>query len=366
MKQLLHISLCLIPLFALLIATPARTAESFGSNSSYNASQSHDITLISEDVTWRGNMLIRGAVVVQPQATLRIEAGTVIRFAPLSAGSSLVIQGRIHCAGSAERPVVLTSDNSSWTGIVVLSSDKKNLIELCRIDNAETAIDARFSSLSLKNVTINKSRTGLEMTDATVQVYNSVISDCATAMNVQNSELDMRDTVIQSGKNGIVGRTSSLAIVAGKFSNNEQYALQADDCRLKIVTGEFAGNGYGAVVKGGEGLITATRFVRNRNTALNLSSTRIRVTRSLFADNSGDALQIDGGQSVLWGNAFVANNGYNIRNAGRTGVLAVQNWWGASDAETIMSRILDAGRDQRLGPATVFPWLTEKPVTVPN
>ncbi|MEI6305694.1 MAG: hypothetical protein WCP33_02630 [Deltaproteobacteria bacterium] len=35
---------------------------------------------ITEDVTWRGTILIRGSLVVAPQATLRIESGTVVRF----------------------------------------------------------------------------------------------------------------------------------------------------------------------------------------------------------------------------------------------------------------------------------------------
>ena len=35
---------------------------------------------ITEDVSWRGSVVVKGALVVAPQATLRIEPGTAIRF----------------------------------------------------------------------------------------------------------------------------------------------------------------------------------------------------------------------------------------------------------------------------------------------
>ncbi|MBC7961419.1 MAG: hypothetical protein H7Y05_00575, partial [Steroidobacteraceae bacterium] len=53
--------------------------------------------LLTEDVTWRDTVLVKGYVVVAPQATLRIEAGTVVRFAGTGDSSDaarLVIQGR--------------------------------------------------------------------------------------------------------------------------------------------------------------------------------------------------------------------------------------------------------------------------------
>ncbi|NTW81717.1 MAG: hypothetical protein HGB32_16490, partial [Geobacteraceae bacterium] len=40
----------------------------------------YDGAVITEDVTWRGSILVRGFVVVAPQATLRIDPGTIVRF----------------------------------------------------------------------------------------------------------------------------------------------------------------------------------------------------------------------------------------------------------------------------------------------
>src|ERR1700681_3205247 len=94
----------------------------------------YDRAVLTEDVTWRGSILVKGFVVVAPQATLRIDPGTVVRFAATAGQQlpNLVIRGRLHAAGTSERPIVLTSDRSrpargSWGGIVLLSTEKRNL-----------------------------------------------------------------------------------------------------------------------------------------------------------------------------------------------------------------------------------------------
>ena len=127
-----------------------------------------DGVVLTEDVTWRGSMLVRGSVVVGPHATLRIEPGTVVRFA-VSADQQLpilVVQGRLHAAGTSELPIVLTSDHSMptrgcWGGIVLLSTEKNNLLEGCRIEYAETGIDIRFSNVTLNSVSILHAKTAL-------------------------------------------------------------------------------------------------------------------------------------------------------------------------------------------------------------
>src|SRR6185369_4316446 len=132
----------------------------------------YDSAVLTEDVTWRGSILVKGFVVVAPQATLRIDPGTVVRFAANASQQipKLVVQGRIHAAGTMERPIVLTSDRpgpsrGSWSGIVLLSTEKRNVLENCRIENAETGIDLRFSTATLKAVSIVQAQTALLSND---------------------------------------------------------------------------------------------------------------------------------------------------------------------------------------------------------
>ena len=332
----------------------------------------YDGAVLTEDVTWRGSILVKGAVIVAPQATLRIEPGTVVRFAATAAQQlpNLVIQGRFHAAGTSERPIVLTSDRSvpergSWGGIVFLATEKRNLLEHCRIEYAETGIDVRFSTVTLKGVSIAQAQTALLSHDGVLQMTGGTVSDSETGIEIYNSEFDGKDTTVASCQRGFVLSKSAVVLAALKIMNNQQTGLEADECRIKITGGEFLGNALGARIKGGEGQIVMSRFLRNGQTALHLLGSRVKVQRCLFADNSQDALRTEDGRALLLNNAFNSNGGFNLFNAGHEVVAARQNWWGYTDQLLIRQKIHDVLQDKNTGAVHVFPWLNEKPLLMP-
>lgn len=337
-----------------------------------SATTSYDGAVLTEDVTWRGSILVKGSVVVAPHATLRIEPGTVVRFASSAAQRypNLVIQGRLNATGSAESPIVLTPDRSkpvrgSWGGIVFLSTGKRNVLEHCRIEFAETALDVRFSTVALKAVTITQARTALLSHDGIVQVTGSTVSDSDTGIELYDSEFDGRETTVDSCQRGAVFNKSSVVLSSFTFMNNQQTGLALDECRIKISGGEFSGNTVGVRIKGGEGQITMSRFLRNKQTALHLSRSRIKITRCLFAENLQEALRTEDGRALILNNAFSTNGGFNLFNAGREVVSAHQNWWGTKDTLLISQKISDVSRDKNTGAVLVFPWLGEKPPLMP-
>ncbi|MHB8059121.1 MAG: right-handed parallel beta-helix repeat-containing protein [Desulfuromonadaceae bacterium] len=332
----------------------------------------YDRTALTEDVTWRGSIIVRGFVVVAPHATLRIEPGTVVRFAPTADGQlpGLVIQGRLHAAGTSERPVLLTADKSrqvrgSWGGIALLSTEKRNLMEHCRIEYAETGIDLRFSVITLQSVSIVHAQTALLSHDGIVQMSGGVITDSIVGIKVYNSELDGRDMTISSCRQGCVLNKSAVVFSSVNIINNQQTGLEAEDCRLKVVGGEFSGNAAGARINGGEGQITMSRFLRNGLTALHLAGSRIKIQRCLFTDNTLDALRVEDGLALLLNNAFSSNGGYNLYNAGRDVVNARQNWWGSSDQLLIRQKIHGVSQDKNSAAVHIYPWLKEKPPLMP-
>lgn len=332
----------------------------------------YDGAVLTEDVTWRGSILVRGAVVVAPQATLRIDRGTVVRFAVSAPQqlSTLVVHGRIHATGTAEQPIVMTPDRSrpvrgAWGGIVLLSSEKRNSIEHCRIEYAETGIDVRFSTVALKMVSIVQTQTALLSHDGNVQMTGGSISDSETGLEVYNSEFDARDTTISSCQRGGLLNKSGVVLTALKFRNNQHTGLETEECRIRITGGEFSGNTFGALIKGGEGQISMSRFQRNKQTALHLSGSRIKILRCLFTENLLNAVRVDDGRTLLLNNAFSANGGFNLFNAGREDVNARQNWWGSVDQALIRLKIHDSTRDKSTGTVNLFPWLNEKPPLMP-
>jgi hypothetical protein len=332
----------------------------------------YDSEVLTEDTTWRGSVLVRGFVSVAPQATLRIEPGTVVRFMATSTNQSpnLIIHGRLQASGTSESPIILTSAlvppvKGSWGGIVFLSTEKRNLLERCRIEFAETGIDVRFSTIYLKSISIVQSQTALLSHDGVVQISNGVISDSENGLEIYDSELEAKDLTILSCQRGCILSKSSAALVSLRIQNNQKTGLDATDCRLKISGGEFSANASGARITGGEGQIVTSSFERNRQTSLHLLGTRIKVLRCLFDKNTQDALRVEDGRSLLLNNVFSVNGGYNIYNSGSEVINARQNWWGTTDQSVIKHKIYDAVLDKNSGAVQIFPWLNEKPLLLP-
>lgn len=332
----------------------------------------YDGAVLTEDVTWRGSVLVRGSVVVSPQATLRIDPGTVVRFASTPAAQlpNLVVHGRLQATGTLDRPVTFTSDRTrsvrgSWGGIVFLSTEKRNILDQCRIEYADTGIDVRFSTVTLKSVSIVQAQTALLSHDGTVQMTGGLISDSDTGLEIHNSEFDGRETTVSMCQRGGVLNRSGVVMASFKFSNNKHTGLETEECRIKITGGDFSGNDVGVRIMGGEGQIATSRFQRNRQIALHLSGSRVKIQRCLFAENLLHALRVEDGRALILNNAFSANGGFNLFNSGREVVSARQNWWGTADQLLIRQKIHDVTRDKNSGVVNLFPWLNEKPLLMP-
>lgn len=328
---------------------------------------------LTEDVTWRGTVLIKGGLVVAPQATLRIEPGTTVRFARAGSGigkARLVVMGRIQSIGTAERPILFSSDapapvKGDWGGILLLSTEKRNQFEHTAIEGAETGLEAHFSTFTAVSARIALSKRGLALRDSTVSVGSSSFSTCETGIEVHDSEFELGDSSVSTNRLGMYLTRSSVVLVSVSVTDNSQYGIRAEECRLRINSSNISSNGAGATVTGGEGQIFMSRFMLNKDTALRLGSSRMKVNHVLFANNDHDALRVEDGRTTVWGCAFRGNGGFNLSNAGREDVVAVQNWWGANDEKTISSRISDGSRDPRFGMAQIFPWLSSQPTILP-
>lgn len=371
----LQILLCLTAVLLVMTGQPATAVDQQSGRAVApdSASAVYDGVTLTEDTTWRGTVLVQGFVAVAPHATLRIEPGAVIRFAgkPGQSGAArLIVQGRIQAIGTAAAPIVMTSGRpvparGDWGGVSFASTEKRNVLEHCRIEYADTGIDARFSSIFLKTLTMAKSRVALRASDSHVQMTGGSAEESETGVEANDSELDLRDAAIVNCGRGIVSNRSSVGMSSVTIRGNAQYGLQLEECRVKISSGTISENGVGARFKGGEGHIQMTRFTGNRETALHLSGSRMKIQRSLFAGNNGDAVRLEDGRSLFTGNIFDSNRGFNIYNTGRDDVHALLNWWGSADASVITGKIRDSAADSRAGALMIFPWLTEKPQLTP-
>jgi len=337
------------------------------------ADSSYENATISEDVTWRGTVLIRGGLVIASQATVRIEAGTVVRFMKSVQQPGLprmVVKGRLQSAGTPELPVLFAPNTAEsvrddWGGILFLASEKRNQLDHTRIEGAETGIEARFSTLAAKGVTVVRSSSGMSFRDSTVSLTDVAVSGCETGLEIRDSELELRGGSIVDNRLGVTAQHASLALSSLSIKGSERQGILAEECRIKFNACDLTGNAVGAQLKGGEGQVLMGRFAKNREAGLRLAGARIKVYRCLFADNLQDGIQVEDGRSAIWENSFSANGGFNLANIGRENVSAVLNWWGTVDENAIHSKLLDARRDVRSGQIAILPWLTAQPATLP-
>jgi hypothetical protein len=313
--------------------------------------------MLSEDTTWRGEVLVEGAVTVAPQATLNVEPGTVVRFrrrggeAPL-----LVVQGRIVAVGTREAPIQFTSSfvlpaAADWQGVMLLGSEKKNILENCRIEGAATGFEALFSSVTLKNVRVERAGTGMRFQDTLVVMESGGASDCDTGLSFSESEATLRNVSVTGSRLGFTAKRSSLYLFEANLSANQGAAFTCDACRVKMQGGALLGNGSGVTLLGCEGSVTGARLAKNREYGMSLTSSRIRVSANQITGNGNNGLMVFDGAAVAWDNAIYENAGYDLYNAGVEEFRAPGNWWGiaapklfdnAGRGKVLVAPLLDA------------------------
>ena len=292
--------------------------------------------VLSEDTVWRGEVLVEGVLAVAPQATLSIEPGTIVRFrrkgvqAPL-----LVVQGRIVAVGTRETPVLFSSNYAvpaagDWQGILILGSDKKNQFENCRIEGAETGIEALFSNVTLKGVRAERAVTGMRFQDALVVMDGGGASECDAGLRFSQSEVTLRNPSLTGNRLGLVAQGSSIYLLDGNLSGNRGAAFSGDSCRVKIQGGAQQGNGSGLTLTASEGSVTGVKLVKNREFGLSLAASRVKVSGNVISGNGNNGMIVADGAAVAWDNAIFENAGYDLYHAGAEEFRAPANWWGGS------------------------------------
>ncbi len=327
--------------------------------------------ILTEDTAWHGEVRIEGGLTVAPQTTLTIDPGTVVRFRRgRDAGTLpvLVIQGRIQVNGSEERTILFTSSYEEslagdWQGIVILASEKKNLIASARVEGAETGLDSLFSTIAVKNSRFVKCRTGLRVQDSLFAMNGGGVRDCSLGAGVTDSEADVRDAAFSGNRQGIVALRSSLSLVGMVMEGNASMGLETDECRLKVNGCRIAVNGSGLTLTASEGTVAASVITRNGEYGLFLGGSRIRVSGNEITANGGVGLLVDDGQGVAWGNALYANGTYDLYNAGTEEFRAIGNWWGEKGAADLAHRIYGSRQDATRGQVYYAPVLPARPKT---
>lgn len=288
--------------------------------------------VLAEDTVWKGEVLVEGAVTVAPQATLTVEPGTVVRFKKGAGEPVLLVQGRLAASGTKEEPIRFSSlfavpVAGDWQGVVLLGSEKNNLMENCRIEGAATGVEALFANVTLKGVRAERSATGMRFQDALVTMEGGGASDCDTGMSFLQSEATVRGVSVIGNRMGVEARHTSIYLQDGSLAMNRS-AFSCDSCRLKLAGGAVLDNGRGVTLFETEGSITGAKLARNSDYGLSLTGSRVRVSDNVITGNGAQGVLVFDGSAVAWDNTISGNGGHDIYNAGVEEFRAPNNRWG--------------------------------------
>lgn len=328
---------------------------------------------VSEDTVLRGTVLIKGTLVIAPQATLRVEPGTVVRFIAVDGSEELprlVVQGRIVVSGTSQKAVLFgpAVDNAlagDWGGLVLLNSVKKNSLEHVRIEGAQAGVAAYSSRFSGKGLSVRQSQIGIALYDSEANVQGSTLSRCDIGCRFFDSELDLRDSTMRENRQGVVGQRSSLTAANITVTNNSQEGVVADQCRFRITGSQLAENRSGARFFEGNGQLSLCRFQKNRENGVELLGVRIKINNASFLENGNYGILLENAHGSVTGSVFGDNRIGNMLNRGSELFAVMLNWWGSSDEKLVAAGIHDPARKNNGGTLQFVPFLTSRPVTAP-
>jgi hypothetical protein len=135
--------------------------------------------------TWGGERRIAEMIEIPAGVTLRLEPGTVLRFAFVDrdgdgfGDAGLHVLGRIEAVGTAGAPVVLTSAEpdpqpGDWQGLVFDNSHGNAFAE-CRIEHAQHALHAHFSSGKVERCRLERNVEGTRLGNSRFEIANCLV-----------------------------------------------------------------------------------------------------------------------------------------------------------------------------------------------
>jgi len=318
--------------------------------------------------------VVSGTLEVSKGATLRVEAGTEIRFNP---GAQIVVDGELDVLGTAASPVMMTlntasSTSGTWGGIVFTSNAVSATVQNGQYVSGSTIQNATIqfgagvtcadASPFLANDQFLNNSVGLTVSGAKASAGSLVLSAAAASDNsglihplyVQN------DFFNDNGIGVLVNRNNGRDYVATPAG----YSFIGNSAVTSYLYNDtFSSNGTGVnIVNGDNNILLGDNFRYNSNYGLQVAtSSQGNVLEKDTINNNTIGADIEGPNAVIIQNniknnsniglnlvqrpeLFSFNNIYNNQyNLGNTvnNLAASQNYWGANTDNAIAAGFLN-------------------------
>ncbi|MBM4124605.1 MAG: right-handed parallel beta-helix repeat-containing protein [Nitrospira sp.] len=153
--------------------------------------------------------VLEGDVVVAPEATLTIEAGTVVK----SKGGALIVRGSLLARGTAEQAILLTAESDSqehpWSGIVFdRTGERENVLERVRVTKAAVGVTCLGASPKIVASELVENGVGLKVSQAAAHPLverTQIARNLEDGVSVQDSAAPVltANRIVQNKRHGL-------------------------------------------------------------------------------------------------------------------------------------------------------------------
>ncbi|MDA8169034.1 MAG: right-handed parallel beta-helix repeat-containing protein [Nitrospiraceae bacterium] len=189
------------------------------------------------DALWRGDIGIKGSVIVESGINLAVKSGAKVLF---SKGAGLVVRGRIVARGKKNRPVVFTSLKGGGAGQwdeMLLDHAVGSAFSNCVFSNATWALHVHFTNLKVKNCSFLNNYGGMRFTSGPMEVVGSTFKGNEIGIRAFRGNARFAGNVITGNSIGLFVREkgSGLTLRENDFFDNNEYNIRLGDFNTEDV-----------------------------------------------------------------------------------------------------------------------------------
>jgi len=312
------------------------------------------------------------SLLVPEGKALTIEEGVKLF---LKKDSGIKVKGNLYIKGSESKKVIFTvkgKANEQWNGIEV-EGDKSTLeIKNCIVDHSSFGIKESSDNNKIVIEKCNIKSGGISLRSSESKIINNEIK---SNINLENGEKHYvsANKIFAGGISISYGSYNNLiennsieggngdGIYTGSHTTNYWNAPPSTDYSdgNKIIGNSISKKDCGIDISGGADNSVSNNLIKNnKNEGIMMSGGTI--TNNTIVGNGNCGIRVNGATKIN-NNEIYGNIKGELINDSSSEIDATNNWWGTTNEQIIISKIVDYFQDSKKGIVKFQPYLNEKP-----